>query len=167
MHPEIGFPDNCDLTVGGSCAPSYETLDEAGALWKCPAGNSKSDWPSNCQQGAGSNPLCYNLSDAQSCCCPRDGCYAEPLFNTVIGVCKGTDCACGSTRTSAPSCVPQGRAGSCDGSCTGPSVPCCFGNDVSKLVPYWNTGSEVVLNYLASYQFDRTQKKCVDCETSE
>jgi hypothetical protein len=159
MHPRVGFPDNCNLTVGGDCAPDYATLSSASALWPCPNGQEKSDWPTSCEPGAGENPLCHDLSESNPCCCPLDGCYASPLFNTVIGVCKGDACACGSTRTTAPSCAPQGHAGRCDGSCTGESVACCFGNDVSGLVPFWDTGSEVVLNYLASFQFDNTTRR--------
>lgn len=166
MHPQVGFPDGCNLTIGGDCAPSYETLSSSGDLWKCPAGNDKAAWPT-CEEGsAGGNPLCQDLSPSNPCCCPLEGCYADGLFNTVIGVCKGDDCACGSTRTTAPSCAPQGNAGNCDASCSGDEVACCFGKDVSHLVPYWTTGSEVVLNYLASYQFDNTSKRWVIQEES-
>ncbi len=147
MHPTIGFPPGCNVTVGGQCAPTYETLAEQGALWPCPDGNDKASWPA-CEVGTGTNPLCHDLSESQPCCCPLDGCYADPLFNTIIGVCKGDDCACGSDHTTAPSC----GSGKCGTGCTGPDVACCFGEDVSQLVPWWTSGSEVVLNYIAAFQ---------------
>ena len=38
--------------------------------------------------------------------------------------------------------------------CTGELVRCCFGANVSELVPFYNRGTEAVLNYWAAYQFD-------------
>ena len=105
MHPRIGFPENCSLDVVNQCAPTYDALASAQKLWACPSGNRipGSTWPAQCVPGTGSgNPLCATLNASASCCCPAEGCYAEPRFNTVIGVCKGGGCACGSTRTSWP-----------------------------------------------------------------
>ena len=50
MHPKIGFPDGCNLTIGGNCAPSYDDLDSAGVLWKCPTGADKAAW-GKCEEG--------------------------------------------------------------------------------------------------------------------
>ena len=156
MHPSIGFPPGCDLTVSNDCAPSYEALASAGALWPCPAGNASAVTcgAAGCVEGTGDNPLCDGLSESSPCCCPKKGCAAEPRFGTVIGVCKGASCACGSTKTRAPSCAPQNRSGQCDTKCTGASVPCCFGQDVTPLVPFYEEGTHAVINYLAAYEFD-------------
>jgi len=154
MHPTIGFPDGCDITRVNNCAPSYQTLASNNALWACPDGNAVSDScaATGCVTGSGGNPTCTGLNNTSPCCCAKPGCYVEPLFNWIIGVCKGTGCACGSS--SAPSC----GNGKCGGTCTGATVPCCFGNDVSPLVPFYNEGSHVKLNYIASYQFDSGSK---------
>jgi hypothetical protein len=37
-------------------------------------------------------------------------------------------------------------------------VPCCFDNDVSGLVPFYQRGSQVRLNYMAAYQFDSSSQ---------
>jgi len=99
-----------------------------------------------------------DLSASNPCCCSKPGCNAEPRFNWIIGVCKGNSCACGGH--TGPSCAPQGQPTKCDGSgCTGGQVACCFGNDVSSLVPYYNEGSHAKLNYIATYQFDTSSKQ--------
>lgn len=163
MHPTIGFPPNCNLSVTQNCAPTYEDLSQASALWSCPGGErtSASTWPKQCVAGSGTNPLCPGkLTEESPCCCPKDGCYAEPAFNPVIGVCKGGSCACGSSSTRAPSCVPQGEADLCGNigatKCTGTSVACCFGHNVERLVPYYDAGTSAKINYVAAYQFDAT-----------
>ena len=164
MHPDHGFPAGCDLTATGACAPSYAALQSAGELWKCPSGakTSSSTWPT-CVAGSGPNPLCAGeLNASRSCCCPLAGCYAEPKFNTIVGVCKGGSCACGSNKTQAPSCAPEGDADSCSNlgpkACTGPAVPCCFGQDVSRLVPFYEAGTSAEINYLAAFEFDKSAK---------
>ena len=165
MHPQIGFPPNCNLSVAFSCAPTYERLAQGSALWPCPkaARTAASTWPAQCVAGqGGANPLCPGeLTEASPCCCPSDGCYAEPNFNTVIGVCRGASCACGGSATRAPSCAPEGAPYRCGqqlagggAACTGDSVPCCFGNDVTRLVPFYDAGTRAKINYLAAYQFD-------------
>lgn len=154
MHPQIGFPDNCDITKTNNCAPSYSTLQSAGVLWPCPDGASTTGTcaSTGCVTGSGGNPVCNGLNATNPCCCAKQGCYVQPLFNWIIGVCKNNSCACGSS--TAPSC----GNGKCGGSCNGASVPCCFGNDVSPLVPFYSQGSHVKLNYIASYQFDSSAK---------
>jgi hypothetical protein len=138
------------------CARSYATLQSAGALWPCPNGS-----PSNsscgagegaCEPGTGDNPLCMNLDAGTPCCCPKAGCWVEPRFNWIVGVCKGAGCACGGA--SAPSCAPQNRTDRCAADCTGPVVPCCFGADVTDLQPYYDEGTHAKVNYIAAYQFD-------------
>ena len=162
MHPRIGFPENCNLSITMSCAPSYQALANASVLWPCPeaAHTAASTWPEQCVVGQGDqNPLCpKELSDSSPCCCPSKGCYAEPKFNPVIGVCRGGSCACGSSNTRAPSCAPQGDADKCGQfgatTCTGHSVACCFGNNVERLVEFYDAGTQAKINYLAAYEFD-------------
>ena len=167
QHPSIGFPDGCNINVTGSCAPTYDTLQQAGVLWPCPADKktSASTWPT-CAAGEGSNPLCTGrLNESCSCCCPAAGCYSEPLFNTVIGVCKGASCACGGSSTRGPSCAPQGEADRCGSvgstTCTGESVACCMGSDVERLVPFYDEGTHAKLNYLAAFEYDTTAAEWV------
>lgn len=155
MHPELGFSSNPACDINGtlqSCFPGYDTLSGAGKLWPCPDGKPEADSCAasgrGCVEGQGDNPLCMNLSAANPCCCAKKGCAAAPRFNQIIGVCRGEGCACGSS--SAPSC----GGGRCDASCKGETVRCCFGNDVSDLVQYYDAGSEVTLNYMAAYQFN-------------
>jgi hypothetical protein len=113
-----------------NCAPTYDQLDSVGKLWPCPTGQPKSGCcgADTCVQsitnGTG-NPTCPGqLNATHSCCCPMEGCYTEPLFNTVIGVCKGEGCACGGSV--APGCAPDGdstKCGSYKGTkCTGATV---------------------------------------------
>ena len=76
----------------------------------------------------------------------------EPLFNWIVGVCKGTGCACGTS--TGKSC----GNGKCSNTCTGPTVSCCFGNDMTPIVPYYDEGTHAKINYIAAYQFDATAK---------
>ena len=79
------------ITATGIVRAAYAALQSAGELWKCPSGakTSSSTWPT-CVAGSGPNPLCAGeLNASRSCCCPLAGCYAEPKFNTIVGVCKG------------------------------------------------------------------------------
>lgn len=153
MHPGIGFPVGCNLTRVNDCAPSYSTLQSAGALWPCPAGNStEGTCGSDCVVGSGSNPLCMNLDADHPCCCAAPGCAVAPQFNWIVGVCKGDGCACNGATSN--SCAPQNRSGQCSSTCTGPVVPCCFGADVTPLAPYYQEGTHAVINYIAAYQFD-------------
>lgn len=153
MHPSIGFPPGCNISQTGSCAPTYAALNASGALWPCPSGA-----PTNltcgaayaCVPGEGDNPTCGALSPRAPCCCPRAGCSAAPLFNWVIGVCKGGSCACGAGGTQAPSC----GSGRCDAKCAGAPVPCCFGTDVSALMPAYAEGTHAKINYVAAYDFN-------------
>ena len=101
MHPEIPLGSNplCNRSTLVGCAPTYDRLDQAGVLWDCPAGGK--DTAGSCgaagcvesnQTGSG-NPHCTGqLDDANSCCCPLDGCYAAPLFNQVCPT-GFSDCA--------------------------------------------------------------------------
>ena len=152
MHPQIGFPSGCNIDKVNSCAPTYDSLRSAGQLWTCPAGNASkrtcatTAGASACVAGSGGNPTCTNLDADHPCCCPAAGCYTEPLFNWVIGVCRGSGCACGTS--TAKSCAPQNQTGRCSASCTGPTVPCCFGADVSPLQPYYTEGSHARINYI-------------------
>ena len=141
QHPEQGFPAGCNVSITGNCAPTYSALNETGALWPCPTGNSSSATcgSGGCEQGTGENPLCMNLNAETPCCCAKAGCNAEPLFNWIVGVCKGPSCACGSSH--APSCAPQNQTGRCGSKCTGADVPCCFGADVSPLQEYYDEGT--------------------------
>ena len=141
MHPDIGFNTGCNATTLRDCAPSYANLRNAGALWPCPAGNNGTTTPtcaaaSGCTQGSGENPLCPALSKDAPCCCAKRGCAVTPEFNQIIGVCRGDGCACGDSK--APSC----GGGHCDNACSGPIVPCCFGNDVTDLQPFYSHGSD-------------------------
>ena len=163
MHPSLGFNSNPQCDAAGTrknCAPTYATLAAHGALWPCPNAT-RASTPGACGtasntacvpgQPADGNPLCSGkLSASKPCCCPKEGCYAVPSFNQIIGVCQGAGCACGGSSATAPSC----GNGQCSSKCSGPQVACCFGNDVSALVPYYNAGSQVVLSYMATYQFD-------------
>ena len=178
QHPKMGFPPHCSLETVNGCAPTYTQLEEAGLLWKCPGGKKPlvpgtNGWPT-CVAGAwqkGSyDCAASDLNGSLSCCCPADGCYASPRFNTVIGVCKGDGCSCGglvSNTTTAPSCAPQGFPDACGKTpwnspdpekrslnCTGERVACCHTSDVHRLVPYYAQGSKAVLNYWAAYEFD-------------
>ncbi|EDQ84572.1 uncharacterized protein MONBRDRAFT_12712 [Monosiga brevicollis MX1] len=161
QHPQLGFPTGCDLTKVNDCAPTYADLQANGSLWPCPTANSPAG---TCFEGCttgNDQGLCQNLSPSEPCCCPVAGCYVGPQFNQIIGVCKGEGCACGGA--TAPGCAPQGdplRCGttSTGATCTGPAVPCCFGNNVTDLEPYYQTGSQVVLNYMAAYAFDNASR---------
>ncbi len=153
MHPQIGFPDNCNITRTGDCSPTYQTLNKSGVLWPCPDGNSTEGTcgaDQNCMVGTGDNPICDGLSEKQPCCCAKQGCRATPQFNWVIGVCKGDSCACGSMGDEAPSC----GAGKCGKNCNGTKVPCCFGEDVTPLVPTMTEGTHAKVNYIAAYDFN-------------
>lgn len=151
MHPTIGFPPNCNVSHVNACAPTYSALHSAGALWSCPAGNVSARTCASggaCVAGSGANPTCAALDADHPCCCPADGCHVEPLFNWIVGVCRGAGCACGTS--TAKSCAPQNETGRCGAQCTGPTVPCCFGADVSPLTPYYNEGSHAVINYIGA-----------------
>ena len=155
MHPQLGFPPGCSVSSTNACSASYAALSSAGALWPCPAGSPSASTcgASGCVPGEGvDNPLCMHLNATHPCCCAAAGCAVEPLFNVVIGVCKGKSCACGGS--TANSCAPQGQGDRCGADCTGAVVPCCFGADVTPLEPYYQEGSHAVINYLAAYQFD-------------
>jgi hypothetical protein len=185
QHPWLGFPPKCSLTVVNSCAPSYAELAANDELWPCPAGrkptprpgeNGSSSWPvGRCVPGAGAGGAAgctaAQLNQSHPCCCAADGCWAQPRFNTVIGVCRGNSCACGGAGTTAPSCQPEGFPDSCgktpwnapdpasrSRNCTGSSVPCCHTADVSRLVPFYDIGSRAVLNYWAAYSWDPQAK---------
>jgi hypothetical protein len=167
MHPSIPMPANCNLsyfdTSRNNCAPSYAELFDADALWVCPTGANTSGTcagAGSCVPGVpigdSANPVCQvGLSDATPCCCPKAGCSVEPAFNWVIGVCKGAGCAC--SNYSAPSC--GAGSGRCSTACAGPVVPCCFDNDVSPLVPFYEEGTHARINYVASYQFNATSAR--------
>jgi hypothetical protein len=154
-----------------NCAPTYSQLKAAGQLWQCPAGTRSSGCcgADHCIQSnstpTGGNPTCPGqLSDDSPCCCPADGCYTAPIFNTVIGVCKGAGCACGNS--TAPGCAPEGLPERCgtvqvngtSTTCTGSSVRCCFGANVTDLVPFYDRGTEAVINYWAAYQYDEANE---------
>ena len=160
MHPDHG-PAGCDLTATGACAPSYETLQGAGELWKCPSGKTSA------RRGRPASPARAPSRSAPASSTRRGRAAArwraasEPKFNTIFGVCKGGwKCACSSNKTQAPSCAPEGDADSCSNlgpkACTGPAVPCCFGQDVSRLVPFYEAGTSAEINYLAAFEFDKT-----------
>ena len=140
-RPVAAPSPTCNVSITGNCAPTYSALNETGALWPCPTGNSSSATcgSGGCEQGTGENPLCMNLNAETPCCCAKAGCNAEPLFNWIVGVCKGPSCACGSSH--APSCAPQNQTGRCGSKCTGADVPCCFGADVSPLQEYYDEGT--------------------------
>jgi hypothetical protein len=162
MHPSIPMPASCNLsyfdTSKNGCAPTYGDLFDADALWPCPGGANTSAacaGAGGCVPGVpigdSTNPVCQvGLSDATPCCCPKQGCSAEPLFNWVVGVCRGAGCAC--SNFSAPSC--GAGSGKCSAACSGPRVPCCFDNDVTPLVPFYEEGSHARVNYIAAYQFN-------------
>ena len=138
MHPSLGLGANpkCNWTTLANCAPTYDQLSKANALWPCPSGAAEEGTCGfdSCVEGVGPNPLCGGLlNETSPCCCPKAGCYTSPRFNTVIGICRGYGCACGDS--TAPSCAPQGKPGQCGGSvegqtCDGKVVRCCFGADV-------------------------------------
>ena len=172
MHPSLplGSGHACDKKTLQGCQPSYGQLKAAGALWKCPDG--KKGVVGTCgadgcveSAGGGDNPQCPGqLNASSSCCCPKNGCYTLPLYNTVIGVCRGTGCACGDA--SAPSCAPQGQPDACGGSvggktCNGPMVRCCFGANVEELVPFYDLGTQAIVNYWAAYEFSASNKEWV------
>ena len=162
----MGMPATCNLsyfnTDENNCAPSYADLFGADLLWQCPEGANTSSTcagQGSCVPGVpigdSTNPVCQvGLSDLTPCCCPKVGCSVEPLFNWIVGVCKGAGCAC--SNYTANSCEPDGAPGTCATSCTGASVPCCFGNDVTPLIPYYEEGTHARINYIASYQFNTT-----------
>eukprot|EP00041_Stephanoeca_diplocostata_P015178 m.288066 g.288066 ORF g.288066 m.288066 type:complete len:506 (-) comp19954_c0_seq4:193-1710(-) len=162
MHPAVGFQPSCNISNLKGCAPSYEDLATAGDLWKCPDGipSHGTCGYEHCMPGSGDNPQCIgNLTDEQPCCCPKEGCYATPRFNQIIGVCRGDSCACGDMY--APSCAMNGHPDKCDDKCNGTSVRCCFGNNVEELVSFYNSGSRVTLNYLAAFEFDASTKQWI------
>ena len=177
MHPAIGLGSNpkCNRTTLSNCAPTYAQLALADKLWECPSGLPKEGTCGfgACVESAGGdtgNPLCNGQLNASSpCCCPKRGCSTTPHYNTVIGICRGTGCACGDS--TAPSCAPQGNSESCGGkfngtTCNGPIVRCCFGANVEELVPFYDAGTQAVLNYWAAYEFDRTTNEWVIQEES-
>ena len=176
MHPSIGLGANpaCNFTTLIDCAPSYAQLKAAGKLWSCPRGTAT---PGACGCDAcvesavgGDNPLCHGqLNASHPCCCPKPGCFTLPQYNTVIGVCRGVGCACGDA--SAPSCAPQGDAARCGGTahgnkCNGTTVRCCFGANVEDLVPFYELGTQAVINYWAAYQFEASTRQWVISEES-
>lgn len=83
---------------------------------------------------------------------PHAFCMYLERFNQIIGVCRHDSCACGNTY--APSCAVDGQPDKCDAKCNGTAVRCCFGNNVEQLVPFYDAGSRVTLNYLAAFQYD-------------
>jgi len=168
MHPLINFPSNCSLEKTNDCAPSYSTLETNNALWTCPDGTESplSCGAGGCIPGEGDNPLCMHLNSSYPCCCPKNGCYTTPSYNWIIGVCKGNGCACGANSTRANSCAPQNKTNQCSNDCTGPSVPCCFGNDVSSLMKYYEEGTHAKVNYIASYQYNTSLNQWVLQEES-
>jgi hypothetical protein len=166
MHPQMGMPAACNLsyfnTNENDCAPSYGDLFGADLLWQCPDGSNSSATCASTEScvpgvpiGDSNNPVCQvGLSDLTPCCCPKAGCNVAPQFNWIVGVCKGAGCAC--SNYSANSCEPDGAPGTCATACSGAVVPCCFGNDVTPLVPYYDEGTHARVNYIASYQFNTT-----------
>ena len=38
--------------------------------------------------------------------------------------------------------------------CNGSVVRCCFGDNVEELVPFYNMGTQALVNYWAAYNFD-------------
>ena len=174
MHPALSLGNNpaCNHETLQNCAPTYKQLSDAGELWPCPDGKPTTKTcgapgtcgaHGQCVPGTGSNPLCSGkLTPDRPCCCPMDGCYTEPLYNTVIGVCKGKGCGCGDAQ--APSCAPQGAPDACGGAhhghtCDGPVVPCCFGANVEELQKFFDIGTQAVLNYWAAYNFNNATRK--------
>lgn len=176
MHPLLGLGTGlqCNVTTLQGCAPSYAQLKANDSLWTCPSGlkHEGTCGFDHCVESAagGGNPTCVGQLNASSpCCCPKDGCYTEPLYNTVVGVCRGTGCACGDA--TAPSCAPQGNAEQCGGSfkgvtCDGPIVRCCFGANVEELVEFYDLGTQAVVNYWAAYEYDATASEWVIQEES-
>lgn len=166
MHPQIGFPAGCNISKTQDCSPTYAALEAAGALWPCPDGNSTN---ATCSAGYDcmpanipGYPLCNGLDSRSPCCCPSNGCYAEPQFNWIIGVCKGASCACGAAGNEAPSC----GGGRCSSKCNGTRVPCCFDTDVTSLMPAYEEGTHAKLNYVAAYDFDVSSQQWVIMEDS-
>jgi hypothetical protein len=161
MHPAQGMPPGCNLsyfnTFDNGCAPSWADLLAADQLWPCPAG---ANTTGTCSAGEvcvppndPTQPICQvGLSDETPCCCPAAGCTVTPQFNWIVGVCRGAGCAC--SNFTSRSCEPDGKPGTCADGCSGESVPCCFGNDVTPLQPYYAEGTHAVINYVAAYQFD-------------
>ena len=161
MHPQIPMPANCDLTYfktsANNCSASYADLFAADALWPCPAGA-----PANASGSCGCGAACVapsgpnagicptGLSEQTPCCCSAPGCTAQPSFSRIIGVCRGAGCAC--SNFSAPSC--GAGSGTCAAGCGGPPVRCCFGNDVTPIVKYYDEGTHAVVNYIAAYQWN-------------
>ena len=43
---------------------------------------------------------------------------------------------------------------------------CCFGSNVDELVPFYDLGTQAVLNYWAAYEFDRASNEWVIQEES-
>ena len=90
-----------------------EQLAAAGSLWPCPSArrSAASTWPDVCTAPM---PIigmdCPGmLTNATTCCCPKEYCFVEPRFNSIIAVCRGDSCACGGAR--ANSCAPGVSAG--------------------------------------------------------
>ena len=95
MHPWLGLGSgtNCNLTTLQGCAPSYAQLKANDSLWTCPSGLKREGTCGfgNCVESAAGGALCGGQLNASSpCCCPKGGCYTEPQYNTVIGVCRVT-----------------------------------------------------------------------------
>ena len=115
--PGPGKSAPCPYPVSGETCPStpsYAELQGAGKLWPCPSYTKTQGaqfYAANCTTGTGANPLCAfnSASPAFGCCCPRDGCWAPPQFNWIIGVCKGNTCG---GYNSAPSTKQYKNAGS-------------------------------------------------------
>ena len=174
MHPWLGLGSgtNCNLTTLQGCAPSYAQLKANDSLWTCPSGLKREGTCGfgNCVESAAGGALCGGQLNASSpCCCPKGGCYTEPQYNTVIGVCRGTGCACGDS--TAPSCAPQGNAEQCGGRyngqlCNGSIVRCCFGANVEELVEFYDLGTQAMVNYWAAYDYDASTSEWVMQEES-
>ena len=126
--PAVGKSGACPYPESSqSCpvTPSYQSLRDRGVLWPCPDKNKQSgeQYYGQCTYGSGGNPLCsFDPTTPQfGCCCPGNGCWTPPLFNWIIGVCKGSGCG--------------------------------GYNGAPSTQKYKNAGSQLVVNYAASYQW--------------
>eukprot|EP01006_Ploeotia_vitrea_P004675 TRINITY_DN115161_c0_g1_i1.p1 TRINITY_DN115161_c0_g1~~TRINITY_DN115161_c0_g1_i1.p1 ORF type:complete len:533 (+),score=43.22 TRINITY_DN115161_c0_g1_i1:62-1660(+) len=112
--------------------PTYLQLAESKTLWKCP-GAASNEWSGKCTPGAGGNPLCKEFDPTKElgCCCPAAGCYVTPEFNWIISTCQGRGCGD------------------------------YFSPEASELRQFKDHGSELVINYVATYQYDPVHKHWV------
>lgn len=132
----VNFEDN--ITSYPGTKPNFNTqVNEDIKNKYCVVGSCDNDATTNC------NPLAEGAYPNGGCVCPfggvnnplglnnseEPGCFVEPRFNWIIGVCQGAGC---------------------NGAYDDNSIYL----NTTKTKPYKNIGSQLIVNYVAAYNFD-------------